>query len=274
MTDARATRLVHKWRKLVDARRRDGKTASSTAEHVARFERMRAVSPHRDEATGYRPQAKTERDPALDKKALWKGIDKDIRQKNREKVLAMREKIRSLMKGGPEARQRAKAYCQEERQKAVARAQAIRIQMKAEARALAEAERTGATWRCGAEKRLHSAELARLRQDLLSERKHQADIRRIEAENRARGRTMRPGLKRAAERKSESDDEVRSNIPEELVPLFNRVRRSIKPGLRKSRTEAFLEYVEEHPGEEYQGLEDKTDALVRELERQQRAGRR
>ncbi len=48
---------------------------------------------------------------------------------------------------------------------------------------------------------------------------------------------------------SESDDEVRQNIPSDLIPLFNRVRLGLKKCKGKSRTESFLEYVEEHPHE-------------------------
>ncbi len=52
MTDARASRLVHKWQKLVESRRETGRSPSSTAEHVARFERQHLVSPYgRDPAS-------------------------------------------------------------------------------------------------------------------------------------------------------------------------------------------------------------------------------
>ena len=51
------------------------------------------------------------------------------------------------------------------------------------------------------------------------------------------------------ERAQESDDAVRSNLPPELVPVFNRVRRDMKATARRSRTEAFLEWAEENPGE-------------------------
>ncbi len=54
---------------------------------------------------------------------------------------------------------------------------------------------------------------------------------------------------------SESDDEVRQNIPEHLIPLFERVRPGIKKCAGKSRTEVFLEYVEEHPGEEIEAVD-------------------
>lgn len=56
-------------------------------------------------------------------------------------------------------------------------------------------------------------------------------------------------------RSSESDDEVRQNIPEHLIPLFNRLRPGLKKCAGKSRTEAFLQYVEEHPGEDIESVE-------------------
>jgi hypothetical protein len=51
-----------------------------------------------------------------------------------------------------------------------------------------------------------------------------------------------------------------------------RVKRSIKGAPRKSRTEAFLEYVESHPREELAAADDRTDALIRALEQRQRTG--
>jgi hypothetical protein len=96
-------------------------------------------------------------------------------------------------------------------------------------------------------------------------------MRRIAKGTRAR--RARRGESSTRERRGESDDEVRANIPEDLIPMFERVKRSIKAGPRISRTERFLQYAEENPREQYEAIEDKTDALVRELERRQRSGR-
>lgn len=52
-----------------------------------------------------------------------------------------------------------------------------------------------------------------------------------------------------AERRAESDDSVRRNLPAELVPVFDKIKRSIKAGPRRTRTEAFLEWAHEHPAE-------------------------
>jgi hypothetical protein len=52
------------------------------------------------------------------------------------------------------------------------------------------------------------------------------------------------------------------------------VKRGIKASPRMSRTEAFLKYAEEHPDEVLVAIDDKTDALIRELEQQKREARR
>jgi len=59
---------------------------------------------------------------------------------------------------------------------------------------------------------------------------------------------------------------VRSNLPADLIPLFEKVKRGIKPTPRMSRTESFLKYAEEHPDEVLGGIDDKTEALIREFE--------
>lgn len=68
----------------------------------------------------------------------------------------------------------------------------------------------------------------------------------------------------STERRQESDDEVRSNLKPEMVPVFNAVRRHIKGNTRKSRTEAFYEWAEENPDEMFALLTHETD---RELSR-------
>lgn len=109
---------------------------------------------------------------------------------------------------------------------------------------------------------------ARARAELDAERKHQQAMKRIEAGNVARVKEARRASSR--ERRQESDDEVRGNIPPELLYLFERVKRQIKGSAHMSRTEAFLHYAEDHPDEELAALEDRTDALIAELEARER----
>ena len=100
-----------------------------------------------------------------------------------------------------------------------------------------------------------------------------------EADNRERKASVRST---ARERRSEDDDSVRANLPIDLVPVFDKVRRVIKGGPRKSRTEAFLQWAEENPEEvlSMQSLaaDRDVDRLVAEYEQlqreEQRRGRR
>jgi len=83
------------------------------------------------------------------------------------------------------------------------------------------------------------------------------EARAFRGEMRRIGKTAR-GMQRErkkrtratwAEKRRESDDEVRGNIDPELLPLWEDVKRSIKGTSRLTRTEQFLLYAEEHPFE-------------------------
>lgn len=83
---------------------------------------------------------------------------------------------------------------------------------------------------------------------------------------------------RRAEVSSQSSDEVESNIPPELVPIWRKVRSRIRGSERRSRTEAFLEWVAENEGEVYAMHAARADAetrkAVRELRKAEREARR
>lgn len=219
-----------------------------------------------------RRHLRARRDPRLDKKKLWKDIDKDLRRRDRQKLLELRESLRELRSRRPASSAHRKTECRDNRANASRRAREILEKAKSDARAARQAARS----RCsiGAHHETQDkAEIRRLRAEIKAEQEHQRVMRRLARSQVARTR-LRPTAKTRGERMGESDDEVRQNIPHELVPLWNRVRRSIKGSARQSRTEAFLRYAEEHPSEHYEAIDDKTDDLVRELERQQRSGRR
>jgi hypothetical protein len=63
-------------------------------------------------------------------------------------------------------------------------------------------------------------------------------------------------------------------LPPELVSLFEKVKRGIKGSARASRLEVFLKYAEEHPHEVLAAIDDKTEDVIRDLERQQREAAR
>jgi hypothetical protein len=80
---------------------------------------------------------------------------------------------------------------------------------------------------------------------LAAERKEQRELARAERRGLERKKTRRT----AREALEESDDEVRKNLTPEEVVIFEKVKRQIKATPRKTRTEAFAEWLESNPDE-------------------------
>ena len=214
-----------------------------------------------DESTGRRAR-----------KALLREIDVEHKKKAKETLAELRAQLRAARAAHREALKSAVVRCRAHRATVSEKLKAERAQALAELRARGEGERASARGTCAvdkgeAEKATRGA-VAYAREELAKERAFHEDLKRIERGNRASHRWAKRST--AAERRSESDDEVRGNIPPELVGLFDKVRRSIKAGPRETRTEAFLRYAEEHPSEYLESIDDKTEALIRDLERRER----
>ena len=204
---------------------------------------------------------------------------RDIKNQHRREA---KEKIASLRMQGHAARERrkgalrdAKERCRSERLAARERARAMRLRVLEDLKAAMRAERLAARQSCSiriGDARSIKDEIQRARAELQAEKKYQADLRRIESAHRQRRREA-PRIT-GLERRSESDDEVISNIPADLVALFQRVKRGIKATPRMSRTEVFLKWAEDHPSEVLSAIDDRTDALIRELEEKEREAAR
>lgn len=67
------------------------------------------------------------------------------------------------------------------------------------------------------------------------------------------------------ERAQESDDSVRSNLPAEMIPVFNAIRKHIKGGPRKTRTESFFEWAHENPDEVWSLLSHQAERDLQRL---------
>ena len=209
---------------------------------------------------------------ALDKKKLWKEINREDRSKKRALLVELRGQIREARARRKDALLAAKERCRSERLAARERARSLRIRALQELKEAVDLERTSARQTCsirtGAARAIRD-DVERARAKHAAEREYQRDLRRIETSNRQR-RKEHPHATHI-ERRAESDDEVRMNLPPDLISLFERVKRGIKGTARLSRTEAFFAYVEERPDEMLEAIDDKTEALVRELESRQRA---
>jgi hypothetical protein len=98
----------------------------------------------------------------------------------------------------------------------------MRLRVLEELREAMRAGRAGARQACTVrlgEARAIKDDIQRSRAELIAERRYQADIRRIERGNRQRRKEV-PRVTRIV-RQAESDDEVRGNIPPELLSLSN-----------------------------------------------------
>lgn len=207
---------------------------------------------------------------AKQRREIQRQLEVGHRQKAASTLRELREHLRVARSRRGEALGQAKAKCRAERLELRERAHARRKQTLAELREIYARERAEARGVCLARKAdVHATArdpIAKAKGEWEAERRYQAELRRIELGNRERHRQVHRA--HAAERRSESDDEVLGNIPHDYAGLFRRVKRSIKGSSRESRTEAFLRYVEENPGELLAALEDDSDRVVRELEEQ------
>ena len=185
-----------------------------------------------------------------------------LRQRARAQLTELREAIRTAKLRRRRALERARNSCRKGRAKVREQIRRYRdaefARIKAEVRQMRNAARA----QCQARKhRVRSASaraLERRQGELRAEQLMQSRLDRA-------ARLAKRQRNTARERREESDDAVRSNLPRELVPVFERVKRHIHGGRHRSRTEAFLEWAEEHPEDvlTYQG--DATDAEVRRL---------
>jgi hypothetical protein len=207
------------------------------------------------------------------RKALMRDVARQIKRQQKEELARLRGELREAFGKKRGALRAARLRCREGRREVRRRLAELRLRVLAELRETFAREKAEAraTCRAGIE---HAKELGAAhkvaRGKLHAERQYRAEMRRIESANRARKKEHARGLKKA-ERRSESDDEVRQNIPPEWLSLFDRVKASIRGSARQTRTEAFYHYVEEHPDEVLAAIDDKTDALIAELEAKERA---
>jgi hypothetical protein len=171
------------------------------------------------------------------------------RQEARAKVAALRERVRELERAKKRRMRELTQVIRGERIALRDRLRANRARVLGELREAARAERSAARedWnrRRLAARGEGTSEVARARSAANSARAHRAD-----AAAHARGVRL------------QSDDEVRALIPRALVPLFDRVKRSIRGGAAQTRAEALLRYAEKHPEETFKAVEPRAEEQV------------
>lgn len=172
---------------------------------------------------------------ALNKRRLRREIDKARREAFEARLVELQSLIKAARVARTEAIKGIKSDCALKR---------VELRQSCQTRA-AVAKASGAS------------EVARRRSKLLEEKGFEQKMRAHERPRALRSTT--------GERRQESDDEVRTNLQPDMVPVFNAVRRFIKGAPRKSRTEAFLQWAEENPGEVFELLQHDADRYLAQL---------
>lgn len=175
---------------------------------------------------------------------------KDVSRANDKAAVAKRKKaLKEARAGKRSAMKEARTACKIDREKTKESTRAAYKRTLEKARAKREAARAAARSRCsaGVQKVVeeYDPKVKKSDAELAEERKHQREIQRIEAANKDREK-KRP-KKSAGERLSEADQEVVQNLPPELIPVWHHFKDKVKGSKRRSRYEAFMDFVHDHP---------------------------
>lgn len=181
---------------------------------------------------------------------LDRAAQRDYRERLKARIVAIRQQVKAVKQAEKLALLQVRDLCRRSRARARARAHERRIEVlkllreetaafMAEARR-ACAKRTGNVQRRSARARAKLEEQAKaLARELAADRLY----REFQTGGPSKRRSSR------TEHRQESDDEVRRNLEPDLVPVFDSVRRTIHGSPKRSRTETFLQWVEENPDE-------------------------
>ena len=185
-----------------------------------------------------------------------KVLQRDIVARDRRRL---RERLRLARVARRRAIKRVRLWARERRRQISREAEARRKLARQRIRQAAEKKRAALRER----RRLLLEKVRRRLGGAVEARRRELD-RDIELarllERRERKRLRGPTVK---ERRQESDDAVRSNIPAGMLPVFDAVRTKIRGGPRRTRTEAFVEWAHEHPD---RVLELRAASVDREVE--------
>jgi hypothetical protein len=193
-----------------------------------------------------------------ERRYLQRELARHLKEQDRARLIELRAKIGTAKVNKRAALTAARQQCRSARLDLRDRLKLEREQLRDDHRTRRVKERTACEVGKDTARELGRLEQAGAQRTLREERKLQREVAAADA----RGRSVRST---ARERREESDDAVRSNLPADLVPVFELVKKKIKAGPRRSRTEAFLEWAEENPGEIVAVQQAQADAYLTQL---------
>lgn len=189
-----------------------------------------------------------------------------LREKDQQKLAKLRSALEGAERRQREAMRKVVARCKAARKRVKAEVKAYRAQERERINQEVAEMRAAARRTCELRKEaVRSAGLsvrAQRRAELEAERHLQRELQQTAAHAERRKAKFK---RSAAEVRAESDDRVRANIDPELIPVWERVKRSIRGTPHKSRTEAFLEYIESNPEDVIALQQEAADVEVKRL---------
>jgi hypothetical protein len=191
------------------------------------------------------------------RKHLTREIEKELRAKDKIVLGEIRARIH-------QARAARREHIAEARHNCKAAKRALKERQKAERERLKfeqQADRIARRGSCDSSKQQASVEGGRAVTTLRGELRGTA----AELRNIARAGKATRVRSTSRERRSENDDSVRRDIPQDLVPVFEKVKHRIKGSERRSRAEAFLEWAHENPEEVVSVQQADADHYLKEL---------
>ncbi len=193
-------------------------------------------------------------------------------QIRRDTIRELRDRIRGAQRRRKQALRDVRRQCRAARVRLRQQIQDRKIAARAALKNEITSMRTEARTRC-------KRRIERVR-ELGGSSVHQERARLRHQENlnqeiaRTEGRLRRKHARAERTVRAESDDEVRSNLPDELVPVFDRVKKSIHGSPHMSRTEKFLHWAEENPDEvvsiQMMDADLAVERMIRDLQEQER----
>jgi hypothetical protein len=204
----------------------------------------------------------------FNKNDVRRELERDAQKRHRANLLRLRDEERQAKLDRRRALERQKAECSAATEQAKLAADQAYRDALALAKEARKAKKTHAKKHCSLERAFLTGEKTAA---VMAARNKREEEQRYQAEMRSIGRTVksreaeRRGRTKRSERLSQSDDEVRGNIEPHLIPLWEKTKRQIRGSERMSRTDAFHQYVEEHPEEVWEVQEQAVERELAEL---------
>jgi hypothetical protein len=207
------------------------------------------------------------------RRSLAAGVKEEQRRLRTAALEGLRAQILHVHNRRKALTERVRAQCRRARARVREQIKARRVEVREtlnrEVAELRQAERNRCQLRQARVKIESESARARAERERRERKLAEAAARRIE-----RHRERKLAAYKRAEARGESDDEVRANVDQELVPVFDVVRAKVRPRPGMSRTEAFLHWVEENPSEVWQMRSELAEKRLRALIREEEQARK